>query len=61
MASDSVGYRIKEGLEEVAAAIDRHTEARERIARKSIANLTDEKLDRLERVVEMLLRLQEHE
>jgi hypothetical protein len=63
MASDlavqEAARRIGRGLESIAAAIDRATTSREELTAKSVANMTDEKIDRLERLMASLERLRE--
>lgn len=54
-----LGENVREGLETVAGAVDRLAKARDRATRESLESMGDDKLERLERVLEGLKALRE--
>lgn len=54
-----VGRDIRAGLEALARAIERYSVSRDAATAKSLESMGDEKLARLERVLEGLQRLRE--
>jgi len=60
-AMEDAVRRVATALDGISRAIDRNTEVRRESMKQSLGNMSDERLDKLERVIGSLERLQNRE